>query len=106
MTRKLWSATLLQSSPRYQDWRKILGSDEVPITSHRPFATELGPEGLQEVYSLDLNRFDRVQVQRLMDVMVDRFGLKPHQAKQVLESEGFPIRAVDVLVSYDVRAFL
>jgi len=106
VSRKLWSATLRPSSPRYEQWRKILGSIEVPITNPKPFATQLGPEGLQEVFSLDLSRFDRVQVQRLLDVMVDLFGLRPNEAKRILETDGFPIRSADVLVSYDVRAFL
>jgi hypothetical protein len=106
VTRKLWSATLRPSSPRYEQWRKILGSTDVPIQTHLPFSTQLGPEGQQEVYALDLSRFDRVQVQRLVDVMVDHFGMKAHEAKRVLETDGFPIRSVDVLVSYDVRAFL
>jgi hypothetical protein len=106
VTRKLWSATLRPSSPRYEQWRKILGSSEVPILNPKPFATQLGPEGLQEVYSLDLHRFNRAQVQRLIDVMVDMFGMKPHEANRVLLTDGFPIRAVDVLVSYYVRAFL
>jgi hypothetical protein len=106
MTRKLWSAALRPSSPRYEQWHKILGSNDVPITNPNPFATQLGPEGLQEVHTLDIDRFDRAQMQRLIDLMVDHFSLKPHEARRILETDGFPIRAADVLVSYELRAFL
>ena len=106
MTRKLWSAILRTSSPRFGEWSKILGASNVPIVHPRPYAMELGEEGLQNVLSLDLERFDRWQVQRLLEFMVDRFALKPHEAKRVLETDGFPIRAEDVVVSYDLRAFL
>jgi len=37
---------------------------------------------------------------------VDRFGMKGREAVQVLESDGFPIREADVIVSFDLRAFL
>jgi hypothetical protein len=105
VSRKLWTATLLTSSPRYQDWHAILGSDEVPITNPKPFAVQLGPE-LTEGYSLDLARLDRMQVQRLLAFIVDRFGTKPREAQRVLESDGFPVRAADVTVCFELRAFL
>jgi hypothetical protein len=105
MTRKLWSATLLSTSPRYQDWKQILGSDEVPITNPKPFATQLGPD-LADVYTLDMDRLSRDQYSRLLDFVVERFGTKGREARQILDSDGFPIRAADVSVSYDLRAFL
>lgn len=105
MTRKLWTATLVPSSPRYQDWRAILGSDEVPIANPKPFATQLGPD-LVEVHTLDMSRITRDQFGRLVDVIVERFGVKGREAVRTLESDGFPIRAADVSVTYELRAFL
>ncbi len=90
MSRKLWTATLVPSSPRYQDWHKILGSDDVPIQSPKPFPTKLGDEETQ-AYSLALDRLTRDQHARLVDFLVDRFGMKGREAVQVLESDGFPI---------------
>jgi hypothetical protein len=106
MSRKLWSATLCSSSPRYQDWKRILGSDEAPIINPKPFATNLGPEMLVEVYSLDVARLSFDQHARLVDFIVERFGVKGREVVRGLESDGFPIRAADVSVSYDLRAFL
>jgi hypothetical protein len=105
MSRKLWTATLLTSSPRYHDWRAILGSDEVPITNPKPFAMQLGPE-MTEAYSLDMERLDREQHARLVDFVVERFGVKGREAVRTLGSDGFPIRAADVTVCFDLRAFL
>ena len=105
MSRKLWSAILCSTSPRFQEWQKILGGTEVPIMNPKPFNIQLGPDST-EAYKLDLQRFDRYQVQRLLEFIVERFGVKPHEAKLVLEKDGFPIRAEDVRVSYELRAFL
>jgi len=105
MSRKLWMAHLVKSSPRYPDWFGILGADEVPLSNSKPFAVELGGE-LTEAYSLDLERFDRVQTTRLLQFIVEHFGVSARTALQRLESDGFPIRACDVSVSYDVRLFI
>jgi len=42
----------------------------------------------------------------IKDLTRERFGMKGRQAQQILDSDGFPIRAVDVVVSYELRAFL
>jgi hypothetical protein len=105
VTRKLWMAHLVKDSPRYREWLHILGSDEVPITNPRPMAAQLGPE-LTEVYKLDLDRFERNQMQRLTDFVMQRFQQPLREVRGTLESEGFPIRACDVTVSYELRAFL
>ncbi len=105
MSRKLWNAILRPGSPRFSDWSKILGGSEVPITNPKPFMTQLGPEST-EVYSLDIGRLSRDQCARLVDFIVDRFAVKGREARQTLDSDGFPIRAEDVIVSYDLRAFL
>jgi len=105
VTRRLWNASLSRTSPRYAHWHKILGSDDVPIQSLKPFPTKLGDEETQ-AYSLALDRLTRDQHARLVDFIVDRFGMKGREAVQVLESDGFPIREADVIVSFDLRAFL
>ena len=106
MSRKLWSASLVGSSPHYAEWRKILDSDEVPIVSPRVEFAQLGPEESVGIYRLDVVRLSRDQHARLVDFICDRFGVKGREAVQGLESDGFPIRAADVSISYDVRAFL
>ena len=106
MSRRLWDAILSSSSPRFQDWQKILGSVQVPITSPKSFRTNLGPEQGVEVYMLDLERLDFKQRERLKQFVSEKFGIRLRDVEQVLEHDGFPIRAEDVIVSYDLRAFL
>lgn len=105
MTRKLWTATLNTSSPRYADWRKILGSDEVPITNAKPFAAQLGPD-MTEIYKLDFDRLSHAQLERLAAWIVEKFGVSKREAHGRLSGEGFPIRAADVSVCFDVRLFV
>jgi hypothetical protein len=105
MTRKLWTATLVPSSPRYQDWRGILGSDEVPLLNGKPFSTQLGDD-TETVYKLDLERFTREQAERLAAWIVEHFGCTLRTARGELASRGFPIREADVSVSFSMRAFL
>lgn len=54
----LWSATLDPDSPRYAQWKEILGSEIVPLKSPSLFKTKLGDEE-DGVYALDLKQFIR-----------------------------------------------
>ena len=105
MKNRLYTARLLESSPRYQDWRKILLADEVPLENLKSAEAQLGPEKVQ-VYKLNLERMERVQVDRLVEFIVDRFGASKQDARNTLEYEGFCIRAEDVVLTHDLRAFL
>ena len=105
MSRKLWMAHLVKSSPRYQDWFSILRTDEVPLMSSRSFKADLGGVST-EVYSIELASLDRSQTTRLLQFIVENFACSAGQAMRYLESDGFPIRAEDVLVSFDLRCFI
>ena len=102
---RLYTATLVKSSPRYQDWRSILQSDEVPILNPKSTEVRLGTETTQ-VYRVDLDRLEKAQLARLLTWIADRFGCKRSAAFAELESNGFPIREADVTVSFDLRAFI
>jgi hypothetical protein len=103
--KRSWTATLRASSPRYDEWAKILGGPEVPITNPKPMAVHFGPD-LTEAYMLDLDRLEFKQRERLKQFVADRLGVRLREVDQLLDHDGFPIRAEDVLVSYQLRAFL
>lgn len=108
MSRRLWWAHLSKSSPRYQLWREILDSDDVPL--QRPVAEPalLGEDAKQptEIYRLDLSKFTTAQLDRLVAQMAKKFDLSESEASAELASNGFPIRAEDVFAAFDLRAFL
>lgn len=99
-----WDCHLVKSSPRYEKWREILGTDEVPIISPLPVMALLGDEQV-EVHQLDLPRLDAAQRSRLIDFIVERFGEKRDVVEAELDATGFPIRARDVIVSIPLRFF-
>ena len=55
MDRKLWWARLASDSPRYQEWREILGSDDVPLISPASGQAQLGEE-TDEIHLLDVKQ--------------------------------------------------
>jgi hypothetical protein len=103
---RLWWAHLCEGSPRYQEWKKILGSNDVPLKSAASGHTQLGPEEKVEVYEVAISKLDAGQRQRLVDFIQERFRETREAVEQNLDEEGFPIRAEDVLVAFSLRAFI
>jgi len=99
-----WKCHLMTSSPRYENWRKILGSDEAPILSPTPIKTLLGAE-LADVFRLNIAKLTADQRERLIDFIVEKFGAPRATAAAEIETAGFPIRAADVVVAFDHRYF-
>jgi len=95
---KAWTCYLMQSSPRYQAWRAILGTDEVPIINPIPFAATLGDEEGIEVHKLDIDKLNLAQQSLLIDFCLRKFGSnitgdQRAQVERELNEVGFPIRA-------------
>lgn len=105
MARELWWASLNTGSPRYADWHGILDSDRVPLKSPGSGQTRLGEE-VTEVYLLDLAALDEPAKERLCDFLAKKFNATAAQARAGIEQDGMPIRAEDVTVCFDMRAFL
>lgn len=99
-----WDCHLMKSSPRYEKWRNILGSDEVPIVAPVPVTALLGAE-TTVVYQLDLAKLSSDQRARLIDFIVESFKENRERVEAELDSTGFPIRQVDVVVAFDHRFF-
>jgi len=108
MSNRLWTATLNRSSPRYATWSRILGSDEVPLRSPRSQMAILGEaEEHAEVYLLDALHLAPGQRERLEAWIAKKYGVSIAEARAETEAKGhFPIRAEDVDVAYDMRAFV
>lgn len=103
---RLWWARLSTTSPRYADWRKILDSEEVPLLSPGSHSAKLGEE-TTEVYLLDWQSLDGEASERLLEFLANKFGVETKVIEADLDRDGhFPIRAEDVTISFDVRAFL
>jgi hypothetical protein len=106
MTVELYSAILNSSGPNYQSWHDVLGSDRVPLKSSASVKAELGPEKDVEVYFLDLAALTIPQRARLLDTVARKLKAPIYEVEAEIAKAGFPIRAVDVIVSFDVRAFV
>lgn len=103
---ELYKAILNPQSPRYDDWVRILGQDAVPLKSPRSYVADLGEEADVEVYALDVEALSVGQCARLVDWIAEKFGVAPQLAVQAINGLGFPVRAADVIVSFDLRAFV
>lgn len=106
MPRELWWASLNESSPRYADWFQILGTNRIPLLSCWSAEAKLGEETC-EVYGLDWQALDQEQSDRLLGFLSKKFNADPKEIEGDLDRDGYmPIRASDVTVCYDLRAFL
>lgn len=99
-----WTCHLLTSSPRYENWRKILESDEAPIISPTPIKALLGAE-MADVFRLNISKLTADQKSRLIDFIAEKFHVARATAQHEIETNGFPIRAEDVVVAFDHRFF-
>lgn len=108
MSRRLWWAHLSQSSPRYQLWREVLESDDVPLQRPVSELAFLGDDtkNAAEIYQLDLSKFTAQQLERLTQQIAKKFGVPESEVSAELAANGFPIRAEDVFVAFDLRAFI
>lgn len=104
--RRLWWATLYSGSPRYADWHAILGTDDVPLLYPGSGTTELIGEGKHEVYLLDLSALSEQQMDRLVAFVAKKFRAGQEEVRDGIMREGFPVRAADVTVCFDIGAFI
>ena len=106
--KELWHASLDKTSPRYEQWKHILGQDDhVPLV--RPFSThaDLGPEKDVEIYLLDWQNLDEDQSNKLLEMLSEKFKASTETIAEELDADGyFPIRAADVFIAFDLRAFI
>jgi hypothetical protein len=106
MTVELYSAILSPSGPNYSSWHEVLGSDRVPLKSSASVKADFGPEKNVEAYFLDLGALTLPQRARLLAMLARKFKAPIYEVEAEITNAGFPIRAVDVIVRFDVRAFV
>ena len=105
MTTELWHAILNPRGPNYERLKDIF-PDRVPLKSPKPHPATLGPEKNVPVYLLDFDAMPLTQRARLFGIVAEKFGVPLNEVLKAVAAEGFPIREADVIVSYDVRAFV
>lgn len=106
MSAEVWSAILNPDGPNYATWRETLGAEKVPLKSCHPTHATLGTETDVEVYMLDLGAMTLGQRARLVSRIATTFKVTCAEVEAELAKTGFPIRAVDVIVAIDMRAFI
>jgi len=106
MNQKLWRAQLNPKSPRYLEWRKIFESDEIPLVTPSAFDAQLGNE-TDSIHLLDWFEIVSETSDRMLEYFAAKFGTTIEEVEKEFDETGhIPIRASDVIVSYDVRAFI
>jgi len=109
---ELWSAILNPRGPNYANWLEILGNTRVPLRSPTSVKAELGgddrfhSEKDVECYLLNVGALTLSQRARLVGFLAKKFGTPIYEIEAEINRVGFPIRAADVLVAIDARAFV
>lgn len=105
MTTELWNATLNPSGPNYERLKDIF-PHRVPLKSCSPVKAQLGPEKDVSVYMLDFRAMPLGHRARLFGMIAAANSVPVYEVERTAAHEGFPIREADVIVSYDMRAFV
>jgi hypothetical protein len=106
MTTGLWHAILNPQGPNYERLKGIFGEGGVPLKSPKTIKAQLGEEKDVPVYLLDFSAMPLSQRARLFGMVAAKSGVSVHEVEKVAREEGFPIREADVIVSFDMRAFV
>lgn len=103
---RLWCAYLRGGSPRYEEWRAILGGDEVELADpYERRATLEKPD--VPVYLLSVKRLSEEQRRRLARFVAEKCGVREEEVRGQFEANGhFPIREEDVTLVFSMRAFV
>ncbi len=106
MTVELWHAILNPSGPNYERLKEIFGEGRVPLQSSQSIKAQLGEEKDVPVYMLDLKALPLGARSRLIVMVAKKCDASIAEVEHVMNTQGFPIREADVIVSFDMRAFV
>ena len=83
---------------RAKEWKKVLGTDNVPIVSliSQPFNL---PIGEKYCYLLDLKQLSKEQKENLIKHLTEKFKLDKMFVEKNIEKQGVPILVDDCIVS-------
>jgi len=99
-------ATIRSSSPRAKEWEMVFGDTTIPIKSPLPVEND-GPDGREMFFFADVKRLSAAQRSRVITHISEKFSLpRSEVAKDLAGEHGLPIRAVDLVVSTDMRYFV
>lgn len=99
-------AVLDPRGPNYAEWFRIFAHNAVPLVSPEKSRAPMGAEKDVEVYLLNLKGMTLHQRARLLGFIANKFEVPIFEVQKQIERDGFPIRANDVILSYDMRAFV
>jgi hypothetical protein len=102
---ELWSATLNPKGPNYERLKDIF-PHRVPLKSPQTVKAQLGSEKDVPVYMLNFAGMTLGQRARLFAIVAAGTSVPVSVIEQVAAKDGFPIREADVVVSFDMRAFV
>lgn len=106
MTR-LWNATLVRSSPRYEDWLKCIGIGDVPLKSCLEKNGNFPGHGVRACYEIDVTKLAPEQIDRFVAHFAEKFKCTPEEVRrEILGEHGIPIWTEDVSIAFSLRAFV
>ena len=106
MSYSLYSAILNPSGPNFEEWNQVLGSHRVPLESPETHLATLGEEKSVEAYLIALKALTLRQRANLSAHLARKFRVTIDEVEHKFQMEGIPIRAADVIVSFNMRAFV
>ncbi len=100
-----WTASLIKSSSRYEDWIKVFGVAQVQVLEPMPRRANVCGKPETEIYLLDLKALTPEQLGRLVAHISEKFKIPREEVERDIYRQGVPILAEDVGVPIPMRFF-
>lgn len=96
-----------QKSPRANEWQRVFGSHDIPLTSPIPcrcnFIDDKGVSTSQKFYFIDIDRLAPEQLEHVAAFVANKFNIPLDDVWDEIDQHGIPILADDVSVIFDAR---
>lgn len=90
----------VHNKQRAEEWVKVLGTDEVPITSMLLHRVET-PIGEKDAYMMDVEKLTKEQEEALINHLAEKFKLDKEEVRRDIFTKSVPVLYEDCIAASD-----
>ena len=107
MSLRKTEAIISKSSPRYNEWLEVFGTDRIPLVSPIPYTGSVPGISKAEFYKLDPSSLTEDQLMRFVAHISKKFHVSEDLVwHEITSGSPIPILADDVTVALDLMLFI
>lgn len=107
MSLRKTEAIISKSSPRYDEWLEVFGTDRIPLVSPLPYTGSAPGISKAQFYKLDTSALTEDQRMRFVAHISKKFQMSEDLVWREIKSDSpIPILADDVTVALNLNLFI